>query len=470
MVDGYSSSSPVEDITSISGSVENLNENVTGDVQNHNIGNGAAESVVNVGQISLDRHVTQQNYSVGQTQQADLNDTESFVYVILVIDSESQELKRKFKVNTSDLNTTLDQVREKLKSQGLRVEDRFVKEVNGTFYRISNETDFTLNDIKNGNAVYVDFDADSIKQYLKGLRKDADGQLTMTNHTVADFKRYPHIRTTNYSGFESGYTFDPSGMDMLKSGLTDESANYAKILSYSSTKQDTYWSGQGTDHFPRISYNIARYVVEKKDIEITGDDLSINSEFYDEIYRALSPGGSRLSKARELLALLQKYGWYVPLHYKTGGFFYVTNEETVNDSQKAVDNSLNLLHCFQLAATRKSNDAVESAPNCKQMINVQDVQNIDQSMRISSSPASFNRHSSLVDMYEDTLRDRKQWKIVEYERLLPILLLLQDYNNGMLSLCMQLLSEFRTDLQKEEADINIREYSLRMEILVYNTQ
>ncbi|KAI8046319.1 hypothetical protein M5D96_002521 [Drosophila gunungcola] len=303
-----------------------------------------------------------------------------------------------------------------------------------------NEDDRVVKAVKN-----VYFDSDSIKKYFKGLKKDLDGQLVMTNHTVADFKSSPHIRQVNVPGFNWNYTFDSNEFELFKLRIADRSANYGKILGYSATQQNTYSSGQST-----ISYSIARYVIEKQAIKIAQDGLIINGEFYDEIQRALSSSSLNLSKARKLLAILQKYGWYVPLHFKIGGTFYVTDSKTISNPEEAKGNAMNLINCFKLAVKREANVTQKSPPWCKRF------QQINENMT--------------TDMLEETLRDRKQWKIVQYKRLLPTLLLLKNYNNSILSLCIKLLSEFRIDLQNEEADINVREYSTNIEQLLYNNQ
>lgn len=72
---------------------------------------------------------------------------------------------------------------------------------------------------------------------------------------------------------------------------------------------------------------------------------------------------------------------------------------------------------------------------------------------------------SPIDLFIQTLLQPEQWKIIEYKRLLPTLMLLQGYNNW--SHCLKLLSDCHIELQEKEAHIDIRKFSLKIQQILY---
>lgn len=75
-----------------------------------------------------------------------------------------------------------------------------------------------------------------------------------------------------------------------------------------------------------------------------------------------------------------------------------------------------------------------------------------------------------IEAFGTSLLDSKKWKIVEYKRLFPTLMLLEGYNNGLLSQSIRLLSDYRTSLQNFEKGVNIRKYATNIEQMLQRVQ
>lgn len=344
----------------------------------------------------------------------------------------------------------------------------FLHRSNELFSPVANETNICASDILDGRFLYKGLpksgQQELASRFLRGMTVNiGKGKWEMTMQTVAEFReshlgpmeRIPETEVL----FESNYTSSRAVFERKVDGINEAhlsvSSPFVSVeTSVAQSNSDQHSSSSS------IVYSVARVVRRKKEIEIEVRNLRPSEQFKVDLYNIVIDRSSSLQRARNLVELLNKYGWYVPTRYIMGGAFIMHSSTSTSSTTDIAKWSL------EIKAKLEGSYSVVSASVGGSHKDSTSTTNTRESESRNEEKTSIGANGALdVETFLKNVENSDNWKIVQYVDFYPTLLLLQDNSPWILTECIKLLRNnyYRADVANLQKFIDIHGYMLNLD-------
>lgn len=310
---------------------------------------------------------------------------------------------------------------------------------------------------------------------FSGLTLTDDG-LTPTNKKLFRFAEnyVPSAKNADAMIDKEGfYTFTIESRSMQRRGV--DYTNLALNTPWTSALANFEYAKNKHQSKKTVnSYFTTRFTSNKIHLITDQTQLIIEEDFAQELKNAVTGHEYSITGYRNLVALLNQYGWYIPTEYTLGGAIYSTKQSAVGSLGAAGSES----HSFDATAVAKfhsfdssagdSDDTTHTSTSMQERI-LQRNNRSESIIALNPSIAFYEvdgNTSDPVDIvaWRESLKDAKNWRIVRYTSFMPSLMLLNHVDNPTLSTCLRLLTQFNSYLEVKSLQqyINIQEYENRM--------
>lgn len=371
------------------------------------------------------------------------------------------------KINIS-MTSPVHNLRSQLEHMGhIEREDKFSieqKSSNGDSYfsLIENENDIKVSDIifhsDNRTVLHVSRPIINLAdRFLLGMRYiNPKWQLCMEQVAFFATNYKPEVRIpATEVHFESNSTLSRTKHERAIEGIDQV------YLSIGSPFVSGNFENSQSNHNQSIQttetvYSYARLLRSQREIKINAMKLKASGAFVEEI-RNIARDNTlpSLERAKNLVRTLNKYGWYMPVHYIVGGA-YRECEFTQKDDRTDLAEHAKLLQI----GLEASYGAVTASIGGKTTTTISNsLRNETQTHKVEKSSVGANGAIS-IETFLDNVNDEKNWKIIKYIELYPTLLLLERSNNWSFTECIYLLRDhcYLDSIKQLQQQIDMEKY------------
>lgn len=214
------------------------------------------------------------------------------------------------------------------------------------------------------------------------------------------------------------------------------------------------------------SYHTQRYLRNMVKVHVDTSQLIIENEFAVALKDAVNGLGFSKTACLRLVAVLNKYGWYIPTEYTLGGAIYSTKTKDVTTLQQVLNESESFKASFEAKILSVGAGAGHEQENTNSKTNTSTTskETIILHQIGGACPTTTNDFSC----WYSTLDNANNWRIIRFGDLYPSLMLLSGTDNDTLSACLQLLRTFchYSEVKNQQKYINIQEYELKIASMI----
>lgn len=207
------------------------------------------------------------------------------------------------------------------------------------------------------------------------------------------------------------------------------------------------------------SYLIKRHLNTKLQLFTDPAKLICDNDFATAVKNAVHGNETSIVGYRNLVHVLNEYGWYVPLKFTVGGAIYSTKisevgsiAETQSEMTKFGGKVEAAIANFGAKAEYNKESSSESKDEHKKG---------DDSITFEQIGGSGFAHENLSMWYE-ALNDAKNWTIIGYQKMLLSLMLLRSKDDTTLKSCLELVLKYRFSDASLQKYLNVGDYMLRI--------
>lgn len=210
------------------------------------------------------------------------------------------------------------------------------------------------------------------------------------------------------------------------------------------------------------SYHTQRYLRNMVKLQADINKLIIEDEFADALKNAVYGLGVSKKACLNLVAVLNEYGWYIPIEYTLGGAVYSTKVKEVSSYQEAVTESQSFKASFNVSFGNvgAGGGHDEEKSKLSKNANTRSHENVILHQIGGACPTYENDFTC----WSSSLNQANNWRIIRYDMLLPSLMLLRGTDDDTLSTCLQTLRTYchYRDVKSLQMYINIQKYELQI--------
>jgi MAC/Perforin domain len=245
--------------------------------------------------------------------------------------------------------------------------------------------------------------------------------------------------------FATDYTFSKTALEIVKHSI-DKADAHLTTPKGSGKAEYEYEKKLTTTKSTVTEYLLSKYVVRKATISAEREDLAPNERFEKAVSDALNGQQNRLDGYANLLAVLNVWGYYVPLRFTLGGMVYATDQSEIKDFSEAETEK----QTFKASFDAKVGDiggggGGEHSTTSTTTTTRNNKYQATQLQQIGGLPGIIGSAKlEPVDArnWAVSLNAAKNWEVVEYARLLPTLCLIKDGSTR--ATCLNLIRTYRT--------------------------
>lgn len=306
------------------------------------------------------------------------------------------------------------------------------------------------------------------KTFLRGFTIDNEGKCGLTAKRVATLtsSHFAHTTPRPSNELKFNFTYSANMFELMKHGVNDGSLSLDQNAYADRVKADVYDIGH--NEYSAWNSTITLYSVfsslhKKTRISFDSHHLRLDWSFYGWIINAISDGLIHVQSAKNLVKVLNEYGWYLPTEYVLGGAKLRIQNETVKMNEAIND----FTNTFQsVAYLRNASSSYELQATTEQSQSETESVEYNNEWRyeyISGVHANGNvNETSFIQSLND---DPNKWDIIEYVKFVPTLNILNKQNPFLFKHCLKLLKEFHShnQIKSLQKSINIQEYATKLE-------
>lgn len=203
---------------------------------------------------------------------------------------------------------------------------------------------------------------------------------------------------------------------------------------------------------PEMVYSFARLLDSKCEVNIDAAKLIPSQSFVEYISDIVRSNSSSLERTKKLVQTLNKYGWYMPVHYILGGAFYEIE-------RAPTDNQTNLMELSNALKDHLEATYMTYAESADRLTNSSSYPNHDERKNVEKLSVGANGASN-IETFIENVKDEKNWQIIKYIEFHPTLLLLKQAKHWEFSEGTKLLRDhyYLNDIKQLQNQINMEKY------------
>lgn len=374
-------------------------------------------------------------------------------------------LKRSTFFKSCDL--TLDGVRKILKKKGWMDSDSYFLDKEFFGFDKKYEEQEKLQGILVGNVLSIDHpnnpnnEGNFLSKFLKGFTISDDGSIESTTHNLYSFDEgykpsdnQPQIDHE----YDTSLAFSNETVQRIESGIDAASLSLSSP-SVSAEAEYKKESSKTNGNGKIKTYLTTRSVYNRKNVQIDPKELRISDDFKEKLEMAIEenknpkePNELNVEQAKQLMEVLNIYGWFIVTKYTLGGGFYVTEVKEASSYNEAVEKKEDA----ELKAEGKFGGY--GASGRYHHGSTDDTSNESSS---KSEQKSFNQigggasaHLS-PEKFDTAMGNESNWRIVKYEHFEPSMILLERNDPKLYEKCVKLLIVYGIHLMHRNNTLTI---------------
>lgn len=360
---------------------------------------------------------------------------------------------------------TLVKLRESLKERGWMDPGDYFQTKKYSVVDKEMEWRTTLKDILVNDTIIIDHPNNKkgniLLNFLKGFTISDDGSIESTTHNLYSFDegykpsdnqpQIDHEYDTSLAFSNETVQRQTSGIDAASLSLSSPSVSAEAEYKKESSKTN----GNGKIK----TYLTTRSVYNRKNVQIDPKELRISDDFKEKLEMAIEenknpkePNELNVEQAKQLMEVLDTYGWFIVTKYTLGGGFYVTEVKEASSYNEAV----RAKEDAELEAEGKFGGY--GASGRYHHGSTDDTSNESSS---KSEQKSFNQigggasaHLS-PEKFDTAMGNESNWRIVKYEHFEPSMILLERNDPKLYEKCVKLLIVYGIHLMHRNNTLTI---------------
>lgn len=268
---------------------------------------------------------------------------------------------------------------------------------------------------------------------------------------------------------ESSYAFSKATRNINL--MSSDKASVAFHSPYVNAKAEYEHEKEKSVSAAKITeYLLSKFVISQASFEIDLSCISVNMDFFNEVHAAVYSDKPPHQKTAELVAVLNRWGFYIPLEFAMGGALYTSDEKQIAE-YKQTERDKESFSAAADAAFSGFGGGFAYGGSTQEEESEQEKEEF-KNLTVSQIGGTPGKIESKTD-FADSLKDMVVWEMVDIRKFYPSIMLLRNVKidgkkTSILKDVLGLLNEnhYIEAVKKQQPYIDILAYATSVEALI----
>jgi hypothetical protein len=264
----------------------------------------------------------------------------------------------------------------------------------------------------------------------------------------------------------SNYAFNKATSEIKTYSSDTSSVNFSSPYASGEAEYKTEKS-KTTSTSSVTEFLMTKYIVRKVDLKVDTQRLLVNPAFVAAVKAALKDNAKTAEGYANLIAVLNEYGYYVPIEFTLGGAILGTDQTKINDFSQAESEKKEFNSSFKAEFEGIGGGAAYNNASGTDKTNTTSTKYQNIAMQLIGGDPGLEKD---YPKWAESLKPAIKWSMADVSKFMPSLLLLTSDDEGrqLLSTAITLIERFGSggNTARLTPYIDMRAYNTTMQIAV----